>query len=133
MTATGRLPSGKPWDVGVKRQWRSYRTAQGHEPVQEFLDALDPGARRALVVNMKKIEKEGTRAGRHLEDDRFELRAAHAGRQYRITFSTEGRKGRVLLALSAFEKKTRTTPAPELQLARQRQIDWRARGREYRR
>jgi len=131
VTATGRLPSGKPWDVGVKRQWRSYPRHRATSPFGSSSTPLTPVL--ALVVNMKKIEKEGTRAGRHLEYDRFELRAAHAGRQYRITFSTEGRKGRVLLALSAFEKKTRTTPAPELQLARQRQIDWRARGREYRR
>ena len=46
----------------------------------------------------------------------------------RLLFSSEGKKGRVLLAVVLLEKKTQKTPKPILKLALQRRDDWRDRG-----
>ncbi len=141
MSVNRRTPSGTPWEggvghggvghAGVGRRWRFYRTPDGREPVRDFLNSLEPAARRQMVAGMKRVQRDGAKAGRHLEEDRREVRVSQDGRGYRVSFSAEGTKARVLLALSGFEKKTRATPQHELRLARQRQTDWRARGREY--
>ena len=89
----------------VKRRWRFYETARGRSPVREFLkDDQDcpPGDREEVIAAMKDVEKNG--------------------------LANEGAKGRVLLALSAFKKKTPKTPLPEIRLARRRLADWRSRG-----
>lgn len=43
--------------------------------------------------------------------------------------ASEGKKSRILLALSAFVKKTRRTPPAEIDLAASRLTDWRARAK----
>jgi phage-related protein len=47
---------------------------------------------------------------------------------YRILFAYEGTRGRVLLAVEGFKKKTQKTPAAAIELARRRLSDWRRRG-----
>ena len=47
----------------------------------------------------------------------YEVRADAATRSFRLLFSAEGQYSQVLLALSAFEKRTQKTPARELDLA----------------
>ena len=53
------------------------------------------------------------------------------GRQaaYRVLFAAEGKSSQVLLALSAFSKKTQRTAPAEIRLAERRLTDWRARAR----
>src|ERR671911_2343792 len=46
-----------------------------------------------------------------------------------VLFATEGAKSQVLLAVSAFTKKTQKTPVAEIRLAERRLADWRRRGR----
>lgn len=46
-----------------------------------------------------------------------------------MLFATEGAKNQVLLAVSAFNKKTQKTPPGEIATAERRLADWRARGR----
>jgi phage-related protein len=51
----------------------------------------------------------------------------------RILFAQEGNKGRILLALEGFGKKTRKTPDQFVRLAEKRLAEWRSRGRRARR
>lgn len=76
---------------------------------------------------MKDVRESGLRAARHLRRDIFEVRASHDGIAYRVLFANEGRKGRVLLALEAFDKKSQKTPQRFIDLAESRLKDWRAR------
>lgn len=46
----------------------------------------------------------------------------------RILFASEGKKGRVLLALEGFAKKTQKTPEQLIRLATKRLTEWRSRG-----
>lgn len=47
---------------------------------------------------------------------------------YRILFAEEGARGRILLALEGFKKKTQKTPPATVRLAKWRLSDWRRRG-----
>lgn len=89
-----------------RRRWRDYRTTAGRRPVAEFVRALtDPDA-AAVAAAMKEVALEGLAAARHVRGEIYEVRADGDRVTYRILFSTEGRRGQVLLALEAFGKKT---------------------------
>lgn len=77
---------------------------------------------------MAAVQRDGVLAARHLRGDIYEVRAKGDGSIYRVLFAREGRRGQVLLALSAFQKKTQRTPRREIELAGRRLTDWRARG-----
>lgn len=47
----------------------------------------------------------------------------------RITFASVSGRGRILLALDGFEKKTRKTPPAKIDLAIKRLKDWESRGK----
>jgi len=55
---------------------------------------------------MADVRAEGLRVARHLRGEIYEVRAEGARVSVRVLFAQEGEKGRVLLALEAFEKKT---------------------------
>lgn len=112
-----------------RSRWRYYRTPAGASPVREFLIALDAADRDRVRLAMLLVAQDGRSAARHLRGDVYEVRAARAGRAWRVLFAAEGRTGHVLLALSAFEKKTQQTPPGELASAENRLRDWRERGR----
>jgi phage-related protein len=61
--------------------------------------------------------------------DIWEVRATGDRVIYRVLFATEGTRSQILLALSAFKKKTQKTPPAEVALAQGRLADWRRRGR----
>ena len=64
----------------------------------------------------------------HLDGDLWEVRVDGDRVIYRILFAEEGARGRVLLALEGFKKKTQKTPPATIELARRRLSDWRRRG-----
>lgn len=114
------------------RRWRDYRTVSGRRPVKEFVEALDDEDAAAVAVALNEVEELGLVAARHLRGPIFEVRA-HGDRViYRILFAPQGRWGQVLLALSAFKKKTQKTPPRIIHLAEQRLRDWEQRGFEQR-
>jgi phage-related protein len=78
---------------------------------------------------MKDVQINGLNVARHVRGEIFEVRASGAGAAYRVLFATEGAKSQVLLAVSAFTKKTQKTPVAEIRLAERRLADWRRRGR----
>lgn len=81
---------------------------------------------------MKDVAREGLAMARHVRGEIYEMRTFTDTQSFRILFAPEGKKGRVLLALEAFSKKTQKTPDRLLKLAERRLADWRMRGRRTR-
>lgn len=114
----------------VKRRWRDYRTANGQRPVKKFLMELDEDARAAIAEAMQLIREKGEREGgtRKLRGDIWEVRVDQGELIYRITFASVSPRGRILLALDGFAKKTQKTPPAKIDLAETRLKDWKDRG-----
>lgn len=112
----------------TRQRWRDYRTPGGRSPVSEFIDSLPDRDAAAVLAGMAEVRDGGTGAARHLRNGIWELRATGERSSYRVLFSEEGARGRVLLALAAFSKKTQRTPERVMQLAESRRSDWQARG-----
>ena len=111
----------------MSRRWRHYETRAGRKPTLDFIRSLSDGDRSAVLAAMKEVRAEGTRYARHLHRDIWEVRAVGDRVIYRILFAEEGARGRILLALEAFEKKTQRTPPQKIALAERRLRDWRTR------
>jgi phage-related protein len=111
-----------------RRRWRYYRTDSGTAPAKEFIVALNRKSAAAIADAMHLVLLDG-RAARHLRGDIYEVRVRTSDNAFRVLFSGEGRGGHVLLAVSAFEKKSRRTPPAEIDLAEARLKDWRRRSR----
>lgn len=80
--------------------------------------ALPAGDRDEILAAMKDVQTNGLTVARHLRGEIYEVRASGARGAYRVLFATEGAKSQVLLAVSAFAKKTQKTPPPR--------SDWRS-------
>jgi phage-related protein len=112
----------------VRRRWRDYKTAAGRSPVEEFIDGLSDDDAAAVLAGMTEVRDKGLVAARHLDGEIWEVRVDGYRVIYRVLFAEEGTRGRVLLALEAFSKKTQKTPPATTQLAKRRLRDWRRRG-----
>ena len=110
-----------------RRRWRHYETPSGRRPTKEFIDGLTVEDRASVLAAMAEVRDVGLAQARHLHGDVYEVRAPGAGVAYRILFAKEGDRGRILLALHAFSKKSQKTPATSLELAQRRLRDWRQR------
>lgn len=97
--------------------------------MKRFLDGLSAVDRAEVAAAMADVRKEGLRVARHLRGEIYEVRADGSRVSVRILFAQEGEKGRVLLALEGFEKKTQKTPDRLVRLAETRLADWRSRRR----
>ena len=93
-----------------------------------FLDGLSAEDRAEVAAAMADVRREGLRVSRHLRGEIYEVRAEGPNVSVRLLFAQEGEKGRVLLALEGFEKKTGKSPDRLIQLAEKRLADWRSRG-----
>jgi phage-related protein len=113
-------------------RWRDYRTRAGRRPVKEFIDGLTDGDAAEVVAAMAEVREEGLDAARHVHGDIYEVRAEGQDAAFRVLFAQEGKKGRILLALEGFAKKTKKTPPRLILLAERRLADWRSRGRSRR-
>lgn len=113
----------------VKRHWRDYRTASGGRPVRDFILDCEREDRAAIAAAMADIRTNGNRGGgaRHLQGPIWEVRVDGRGVIYRILFASIGSRGRILLSLHAFKKKTQKTPKSAIELARKRLADWESR------
>jgi phage-related protein len=127
-----RPPEGEAPRLQPRRRWRAYKTAAGRCPVEEFIDALSDDDAAAVLEAMQEVREQGLRASRHLDGDIWEVRVDGDRVIYRVLFAEEGTRGRVLLSLEAFKKKTQKTPPTAITLAKRRLADWRRRGNEQR-
>ena len=117
----------------ARRRWRDYRTVSGRRPVADFIAGLGDRDAAAVLAGMADVRDRGLRAARHLEGEIWEVGVDGDRVIYRVLFAQEGSRGQVLLALEAFNKKTRRTPPATIALARRRLEDWRRRGTAARR
>jgi phage-related protein len=101
-----------------------YRTPSGKEPVREWLWSLDDEARKQIGEDLRRIEfgwPIGLPLCRPMGHGLYELRSALRDRTARVFFvPSEDR----VVVLHAFTKKSRETPKPDLELARERKRDW---------
>jgi phage-related protein len=111
----------------LRRRWRFYATPAGRQPVKDLIASLSDADAAALAAAMLDVRENGLVAARHLRGEIYEVRAEAASASYRLLFAEEGAKGRVLLGLHAFSKKTKRTPPQAIELAARRLADWRRR------
>lgn len=115
----------------VKRRWRDYKTASGQRPVKDFMMKDCSEQERANIAeHMRVIKEKGAREGgaRKLRGRIWEVRVDQHEVIHRVTFASVGERGRILLALDAFTKKTTKTPPAKIDLAQDRLKDWEERG-----
>jgi len=125
-------PPGDIQRQGPRRRWRAYTTAAGRTPVEDFINGLADTEAAAVLAGMQEVRDVGLRAARHLDGDIWEVRVDGNRVIYRVLFAEEGARGRILLALEAFTKKTQKTPPSTIAVAKRRLADWRRRGDELR-
>jgi len=98
-----------------------WRSASGHEPVREWLNELPREDQRTIGHDIAKVQfgwPIGLPVCRPLGGGLWEVRSSlPSRREARVLFGFH--KG-MLVALSAFIKKTQATPDREMDLARQR-------------
>lgn len=97
--------------------------------MKEFIDGLTDADAAEVAAAMAEVREEGLRAARHIRGEIYEVRAEVQSITIRILFAPEGTKGRILLTLEGFEKKTQRTPERFVHLAERRLADWRRRVR----
>ncbi len=103
-----------------------YELSDGTEPVREFLNSLDIKNRAKmyreidlLVINGPELREPHSK---YLGDGIFELRAKQSSDISRILYFFYFRKKAILT--NGFVKKTRKTPAKEIELAKKYRMDY---------
>ncbi len=96
---------------------RFYKTLLGREPVREWLRSLPPAARKAIGEDLKTVQfgwPLGMPLVRKLKPDLWEVRTTISSGVARVLFTTADA---AMVLLHGFIKKSRKTPAPDLELA----------------
>ncbi len=108
-----------------------YRDSEGLEPVNQFIDALDPKAQEALDWHISLLndldEDDPPLAFPHssqVDGDLRELRCHYGRRLFRVLYR---RSEKLFVLLHAFEKRTAKVPASEIRIAQQRWDDFKTR------
>jgi len=104
----------------VGHRWRLHPVVDGQ------IDALPREDAAAIYAKMAVLRTMGHTASRHLREDIYEIEAHGVDNSYRLLFSAEGSKGRILLAVVLFAKHTQKTPKAVIRLALSRRDQWRA-------
>jgi phage-related protein len=120
----------RPSSQSVSHRWRFWENVRGDRVIADEIDALPAEDALSVQAQMIIVRQDGLRAARHLVQDLYEVEAHGIDHSYRLVFSSEGRKGRILLAVVLLEKKTQKTPKRIIDLALKRRDDWRRRGAE---
>lgn len=85
----------------------------------DFIASLSEADARKVfyVLDMLKIhERLAAKFVKHIEDGIYELRAEHAGNNFRVFFIFD--EGYIVLLFNGFQKKTQKTPRKEIELAK---------------
>jgi phage-related protein len=103
-----------------------YKTEDGKEPVEDFLDSLDDKMEAKLIGLMEILEEKGTELrmpySEHLDDGIFELRCKLGSNITRTLYFFYS--GKSIIITNGFVKKTQKTPPGEIKLAKDRRADW---------
>lgn len=114
--------TSRPDQGDVSHRWRFIPIVD-----KEMDDLLDEDV-VSLHAQMKIVQQDGLKAARHLVEDIYEVEAHGIDNSYRLLFSSEGKKGRILLAVVLHEKRSQKTPPRVIDLAQRRRDRWRAEG-----
>jgi phage-related protein len=103
---------------------RFYRTETGKEPVREWLRGLEEGDRRAIGLDLMRVQfgwPIGMPLVRSLKDGLWEVRSSLPSQRIArlVLCFYDG----MLIVLHGFIKKTQKTPADDLSLARRRMAE----------
>jgi phage-related protein len=120
--AVARPRAGK-----VGHRWRFWESQTGSMVIADEIAALGQEDALSVHAQMIIVRQDGLAAAEHLVEDIYEVEAHGVDHSYRLLFSSEGKKGRILLALHLLEKKTQKTPKRVIDLAKKRRDDWRSR------
>lgn len=108
-----------------------YRDAHGREPVRDFVDALDDEEQAAVLNQIDRLNLLGDELphlpfphSSQVEGELRELRCHYGRNHYRVFYR---RSGRLLVLLHAFAKRTKQLPEREIQVARDRWDNFKAR------
>ena len=113
------MPSDDPNTLKIPLAF--YRTAAGHEPVREWLKAMDRADRLEIGADLQRVQYRwpvGMPLCRALGDGLWEVRTKLSGKTVSRVFICFHEE--VLYALHGFIKKTRKTPDQDLAIARKR-------------
>jgi phage-related protein len=110
----------RPDQGDVSHRWRI------HPIVDKEMDGLRDEDAVSIHAQMEIVRQDGLKAARHLVEDIYEVQAHGVDNSYRLLFSTEGSKGRILPAVVLHEKHTQKTPRHVIDLAKERRDRWRA-------
>jgi len=110
---------GSDWIV------EGYQDAQGHRPVDEFIDALPAKERARIIRTIELLKTYGADLrmpyARHLKGKLWELRISFGRLDYRVLYFA--RAGRRFVLLHIFKKKTQKTPRREIETALRRMAE----------
>jgi phage-related protein len=96
--------ASRPDQGKVSHRWRFIPT------VDKEMDAIPDEDAVSLHAQLKIVQQDGLKAARHLVEDIYEVEAHGIDNSYRLLFSSEGSKGRILLAVVFHQKHTQKTP-----------------------
>ena len=103
-----------------------YETEDGKTPVEDWMDSLDPKMRAKLIVMLLLLEEKGNALRKpyteSLGDGIFELRAIQGNNISRALFFFYFNQR--IIVTNGFIKKQQKTPANEIQLAKERRLDF---------
>ena len=114
--------AARPDQGAVSHRWRFIPI------VDKEMDRLFDEDVVSLHAQMRIVQQDGLKAARHLVADIYEVEAHGIDNSYRLLFCSEGKKGRILLAVVLHEKHTQKTPPDVIKLAQKRRDNWRASG-----
>ncbi len=115
------------------REVRFYRTASGRCPIHEFLDSLTAKAAQKttwVLRLVEELEPVPRQYFKKLRDTDFlwEVRAQQGGNAYRLLGFFDG--PRLVVLTNGLAKKSEKIPHRELDLARERRLDYLSRRRD---
>lgn len=111
----------------MSHRWRFWENSRGDRVIADEINALAAEDVVSIHAQMLIVRQDGFAATRHLVEDIYEVEAHGIDHSYRLLFSSEGKKARILLAVLLIEKKSQRTPRRSIELAQKRRDDWRSR------
>jgi hypothetical protein len=95
--------------------------------VRSYLGGLERGDALVVRARLEQI-RQRFRVRAPVAPGIFEARVSRSGRAHAVLFGLEGRGGRALVALDAYQPAGRRTPRSRIAAAQDRLARWRARG-----
>ena len=124
--ASDSSPISRKETIAAVFELEFYKTEDGKEPVEEFLDSLENKMSAKMIGLMELLEEKGTELrepySAPIGDGIFELRCKLGSNITRALYFFY--VGKHIVITNGFVKKTQKTPPAELKIAKERRKDW---------